>query len=178
MNNTVGVCIGVAAFVGGCAVTGVMAADYCRGINDKVTGLASGMKYLQDNIDLNIQSEVADELVKMAAKEVATDVVNKAAESAKKEVAKDINNIVKGNVRNAYSNIEDTLKQKFEKEINTQSIEKIEEKVAGKVAKEILSKGAFFGGASRSDKTELVKTLVENGVPSWEIANIVKAANN
>lgn len=170
--STIATLVGVGAFAAGCMTIGLASVEYVKGVDNKFTGLSKGMSYIHDNIDLNIPAEVADELVKAAARDVATEVVNKAAESAKKEVVKDINNAVKGNVKNAYAGIEESLKAKLEKEINIQTLEKIENKVAEKVAKQVISNYSNPFGASKAD---IAKACIDNGMDGFDVARVMSS---
>lgn len=173
MNNTLAVVFGVSAFTAGCAVVGIAAADHCRKVDDKLTGISRGMKYLQDNVDLNIDPEVAEKLVSAAARDVAYDISNKAAESAKKEIQKEISNKVKESVKASYKELEGTLTEKLESQINIQTIEKIQDKVAEKVAKQVLNGYvAPFGGTSKAD---VAKACIDGGMDGFDVARVMSS---
>lgn len=173
-SSTIATLVGVGAFAAGCAVTGYACAEHVKAVDDKFTGLSHGLKYIQDNISLDIPEEVATELVKSAAKDVATEQVKKAANEACKEITKDMKNVIKGNVANAYSNIEDTLKSKLEKEINIQTIERIEGKVAEKVAKQIISNYSN-PWATGTSKADVAKACIDNGMDGFDVARVMSS---
>lgn len=177
-SSVIATIVGVTAFSAGCAATGIACAGYVKNIDNKFTNISGGIKYIQDNIKLDIPEEVASELVKSLSKDIAAEQVKKASEAACAEVAKDMKNVIKGNVANAYSSIEDTLKDKLEKEINIQTIERIENKVAEKVAKQIVNKALFSGqsGSTGTSKESIINTCVANGMDAWEIKRILDAA--
>lgn len=172
--STIATLVGIGAFSAGCAATAYACAEHVKHVDDKFTGLHAGMKFIEDNISLDIPEDVASELVKSAAKEIATEQVKKASEAACKEITKDMKNVIKGNVANAYSNIEDTLKNKLEKEINLQTIERIESKVSEKVAKQILINYAnpFAGGTTKAD---IAKACIDNGMDGFDVARVMSS---
>lgn len=174
MKDEYAVALGLAAFAGGCAVAGIISARYVKKVDDKFIGIAKGINYIQENIDLQIPEEVAKELTRKAAEKVANDAVLKAAEGATKEISNNVNSTVKKIVNDAYSDVKEKVADKLEKEINIQTIEKIEKAVSDKVAQQIMSNyiPVYNCGTSKAD---VIKACIDSGMDSFDIHRVVSS---
>ena len=175
MKDVYAVGLGVGAFALGCAVVAIYEADKVKTMDNKLTGIWRGMNYIQENVDLSIPEEVAKEMVRKAAQNVADYTVKDAATDAIKEIKKDVSTQVRNVVKDAYKNVENDVKHQLESQINLQTIEKIQNSVSERVAKQIVDKAMFFPH-SASSKEDLIKTCVANGMDAWDIRRILEAA--
>lgn len=165
--------VGVAAFAAGCATVCYVEAGKVQSIDDKFTGLARGLSFIKDNIDLNIPEEAANAMINAAANEVAIDIVKKAAEACKKEISTNINQQVKNYIAQAYTGVEKSVTEKLEKEINIQTIERIENRVSEKVAKQILS--SYTNPWSGTSKADIAKACIDNGMDGFDVARVMQS---
>lgn len=172
MKDSLAVGLSVAAFAVGCATVAVIEADRVNKIDSKFNYIAKGINYVQENVDLTVPEEVAEELTRKAAEKVANDAVVKAAEKATKEVNANIQSTVKKIVNDAYADVKTKVADKLEKEINVQTIERIEQQVAGKVAKQIMNNyiPTTSFGASKAD---IAKACIESGMDSYDISKVM-----
>lgn len=172
MKDSLAVGLSVAAFAVGCATVAVIEADRVNKIDSKFNYIAKGINYVQENVDLTVPEEVAEELTRKAAEKVANDAVVKAAEKATKEVNANIQSTVKKIVNDAYADVKTKVADKLEKEINVKTIERIEQQVAGKVAKQIMNNyiPTTSFGASKAD---IAKACIESGMDSYDISKVM-----
>ena len=175
MKDSLAVGLSVAAFAAGCATVAVIESGKVNKIDDKFNYIAKGINYVQENIDLTVPEEVAEELTREAAKKVANEACIKASEKATKEICKNIDDTVKKIVNDSYADVKTKVADRLEKEINVQTIERIEQQVAGKVAKQLLTNYTPAFNASAGSKADIIKTCVDSGMASWEIENVLKA---
>lgn len=175
MKDIYAVGLGVAAFAAGCATIAVVSADKVNKIDAKFTGISAGIKYLQDNIDLTIPEEVAEELTREAAKKVANDACIKASEKATKEICKNIDDTVKKIVSDSYTDVKSKIADKLEKEINIQTIGRIEQSVAEKVAKQVMNNYTPAYRLGGTTKADIVQTCIENGMDGIDIQRVMSA---
>lgn len=160
----------------GAGVVCALTFDRVNGMDDKLTGISRGMRYIQDNVSMDIPEEVAKELYRSAAEQAAKAGVDAAVAQVKKEVSAEINDRVKKEVKGAYNNISGLVQEKLEKEINLQTLDKIQEKVTEKVAKQLIDK-SLFGLTNSSSKEEVLKACIDKGMATWEIERILKSMN-
>lgn len=174
MKDSLAVGLSVAAFAVGCATVAVIEAEKVNKIDSKFNYIAKGINYLQENVDLTVPEEVAEELTREAAKKVANEACIKASEKATKEICKNIDDTVKKIVNDSYADVKTKVMDKLEKEINVQTIERIEQQVANKVSKQIMNNyiPTTSFGASKAD---IAKACIESGMDSYDISKVMSS---
>ena len=168
--------LGVGGVALGAGVVCALTFDRVNGMDDKLTGISRGMRYIQDNVSMDIPEEVAKELYRNAAQDFAANAVKKASSDATKEISDSIKSQVKDVIKDAYKNVESDVKHQLESQINLQTIEKIQNQVSEKVAKQVIEK-SLFNFTKDSSKEDVIKTCIENGMETWEIERILKSMN-
>lgn len=174
MNNGLAIGLGIGTFALGCAAVAVLEGEKVSNIDDKFSHLVKGLEYIEDNVNLNIPEEVAKEMARKAAQQVAVEQVKRASDSAMNDLKKEIHSQVKAAIAKEYDNITPLLKDKLEKEINVQTIARIEEKVSSNVAKQILNNYAPNFG-SGTTKADIAKACIDSGMDGFDVARVMSS---
>lgn len=159
----------------GVAVAGLALNNRIDNMERTLDSITHSISSISGNVDLTVPEDIVKLAMTQAAEKATSKAANSAIASIKDNISKDIERRVNTTINDAYKGLESELKSKLLEQVNMQSLERIENSVSEKVSKQVIKSfvNKMITGNSGSTKTDVIKTMTENGYSAYEISQVL-----